>query len=131
MLKGELIEVVDGIEVRARPEPDRLALVEGRRGRLSFGGPLYEVERVGQGAVYLSKIYDPPLIREFGDAAARDEAIEVLHSYLRNRGNDGESAKRLTMEAVRAARAVRKLQVSRGPIEPGISLSARFVERVA
>jgi hypothetical protein len=95
MEKGKLIEVVDGIEIREKRQPDPLALVAGRKGRLEAGGPVYVVDRVGQGAAYLHRVYDPPQVRTF----------EV----------DGET---------------RTIQVSRGPSEPGISRSARFVERV-
>ena len=96
MLKGKLIEVVNGIEVREKPEPDPLALVAGRRGRLELGGPVYEIDRVTQGAAYLHRVHDPPQVRSFT-------------------GPDGE---------------VRTIKVTRGPVEPGISVKARFYERV-
>lgn len=133
MLKGELIEVVDGIEIRKRVRPadlDPLALVAGRRGRLEAGGPVYEVERVGQGAAYLFKVYDPPMLKEFGDRPAAEEASAAVLAYVANRKNDGESARRLTVEAVRAWRKVRRIEVSRGPSEPGISTATRFAERI-
>jgi hypothetical protein len=93
--KGKLIEVVNGVEIREKHQPDPLALVAGRQGRLALGGPVYEVDRVGQGAAYIHKVYDPPITRTFTV--------------------DGEE---------------RTIQVSKGPSEPGISRSARFVERV-
>ena len=96
MLKGKLIEVVNGIEIRERPLPDPLALVAGRRGRLEMGGPVYEIDRVTQGAAYLHKVHVPPIARTFT-------------------GPDGE---------------IRTIMVSRGPVEPGISVKARFYERV-
>lgn len=130
MRRGRLLEVVDGVEVRARPEPDDLEMLPGRRGRLERGGPVYEVDRVGEGATYLHKVFDPPVVREFGDVAARDEAIEKLVSYVTDGRDDGSSARRLTVEALRAARTCRRLEVSRGPVEPGIARSTRFVERV-
>ena len=67
MRKGRLIEVVNGIEIRERPLPDPLALVAGRRGRLVEGGVVYEVDRVGQGAAYLHRVYDPPQLRTIPD----------------------------------------------------------------
>lgn len=94
--RGRLIEVVDGVEIREKLEPDARALVPGRRGRLEVGGPVYEVDRVGSGAAYIHKVYDPPIVRTFVGA---DGTERVVH-------------------------------VSRGPSEPGISRSARFVERV-
>ena len=96
MLKGKLIEVVNGIEIRERPLPDPLALVAGRRGRLERGGPVNEIDRVTQGAEYLHRVYDPPQVRTFTEP-------------------DGE---------------VRTIKVTRGPVEPGISVKARFYERV-
>lgn len=132
--RGELLEVVDGIEIRKKvraEDHDPLMLVQGRRGRLEAKGPVYEVGRVGQGAAYLYKVYDPPLVKEFGDRPAAEEASDALLAYIANRKNDGESARRLTVEAVRAWRKVRRMLVARGPDEPGISRSARFVERVS
>ena len=93
--KGKLIETINGVEIREKHQPDPLALVAGRQGRLAIGGPVYEVDRVGQGAAYVHRVYDPPLVRTF----------EV----------DGTE---------------RTVYVSRGPSEPGISRSSRFIERV-
>lgn len=56
---GKLIEVVNGVEIREKHQPDPLALVAGRRGRLAVNGPVYEVERVGSGAAYIRRVYDP------------------------------------------------------------------------
>ena len=130
--RGRLLEVVNGIEIREKVPAgaDPLALVAGRRGRLVTGGQVYEVDRVGAGAAYVHKVYDPPLIREWGDVPARDEALAKLLSYVTEGRDDGSSARRLTQDALRAARKVRKIAVTTGPVEPGIALAARFVERV-
>ena len=78
-MRGKLIEVVDGIEIREKPDPeaDPLALVPGRRGRLELGGPVYEVNRISPGAAYLHRVYDPPVHREFTDADGNTTRIKV------------------------------------------------------
>jgi hypothetical protein len=93
--KGKLIETVNGVEIREKHQPDPLALVAGRRGRFAPGGPVYEVDRVGSGAAYIRRVYDPPVERTFQVGCE----MQTIH-------------------------------VSKGPSEPGISRSARFVERV-
>ena len=78
MEKGRLIEVLDGwLDVREKPVPDPLALVPGRRGRLEVGGPVYEVDRIGAGAAYLHKVYDPPVLRTFVEPDGTERRIRV------------------------------------------------------
>ena len=132
--RGRLLEVVDGIPIYAKASAadlDPLALAVGRRGRLSKGGPVYEVDRLGAGAAYLHKVYDPPQFKEWGDVAARDEAISRLLDYVADGKDDGRKAKDLAQTALRAARMVRRIAISAGPVEPGIAPGSRFVERVS
>lgn len=78
-MKGKLIEVVDGIEIRAKvdPEADPLALAPGRRGRLEPGGPVYEVNRVSPCAAYMHRVYDPPVLRTFVGLDGEEKRIKV------------------------------------------------------
>jgi len=79
-MKGKLIEVLGGwLEVREKvdPEADPLALVPGRRGRLETGGPVYEVNRVSPCAVYLHKVFDPPVLRTFEGPDGEERRIKV------------------------------------------------------
>lgn len=128
--RGRLLEVVDGIPVYAKadPEADALALRPGRRGRLERGGPVYEVDRLGSGAAYVHKVYDPPQERPIGPWPELGDAAEILLRAIRNGTPDQAFA--AGKHAAGVARQCRRIIVYRGPAEPGISLSARFVERV-
>lgn len=127
-MSRRLVETVGGIPIYSRTaDDDPLALAPGRRGRLVRGGPLYEVDRLGAGAAYLHRVYDPPQFREWGPIAERDAAIAALAVAVRERK---DSVKDLTRAALRLCRNVRRISVTTGPAEPGISRAARFVERV-
>lgn len=129
-MKGELIETINGIEIRrkANPEADPLALVAGRRGRLAKGGPVYEVDRVGEGAAYLHKVFDPPTERAFGPWDELADASGVARNAISEGTPD--QAYVAAFKAADIAGQCRRILVSRGPVEPGISKSARFAERV-
>jgi hypothetical protein len=132
--RGRLLEVVDGCPIYAKASAadlDPLALAVGRRGRLSKDGPVYEVDRIGSGAAYLHKVFDPPQFKEWGDVEKRDDAIAKLLAYIAGGKDDGRLAVDLTREALHAARMVRRIAVASGPVEPGIATASRFVERVS
>jgi hypothetical protein len=132
--RGRLLEVVDGCPIYAKASAadlDPLALAVGRRGRLSKDGPVYEVDRIGSGAAYLHKVFDPPQFKEWGDVEKRDDAIAKLLAYIAGGKDDGRLAVDLTREALRAAKMVRRIAISAGPVEPGIAPGSRFVERVS
>lgn len=131
MSRGKLLEVVDGIPIYAKAQPDPLALVEGRRGRLEAGGPVFQVHRVGTGAAYLFKVYDPPVMRTIGDAATTADAADALAAVMARKGVDVEVIVKAAVRAAHAANQIHRIMVSRGPVEPGISTAARFVERVS
>lgn len=79
-MKGKLIEVLDGwLEVREKPDPeaDPLAPKPGRRGRIQLGGPVYEVSRISPCAVYMHKVYDPPVLRTFVGQDGEEKRIKV------------------------------------------------------
>jgi len=76
-MRGKLIEVIDGIEIRDKSVPDPLSLVPGRKGRLEPGGPVYVVDRIGAGAAYLHKVYDPPVLRTFVGPDGEERKILV------------------------------------------------------
>lgn len=127
-MRGELLEVVDGIEVRRKPKLDPLALAPGRRGRLEPGGPVVEVHRVGTGAAYLFKVFNPPIERRIGPWDELGAAVDALLRKLEK--GTPEACASLAREAAHVANQCRRILVSRGPVEPGISRSTRFIERV-
>jgi len=128
--RGQLLEVIDGIEIRARAPVDPLTLLPGRRGRLEAGGPVYEVHRVSDAAAYLFKVYDPPRTEVIGSRAQKDALEEALPG-LREAISSGDPGKayQAARAAGHAAGDLRSISVSRGPVEPGIAARTRFCER--
>jgi hypothetical protein len=119
-----VLEVVDGVPIAARV-PDPLAMEPGNRGRFEPKGQVYEVDRVSEGAAYLHKVHDPPLVREIGRAEL-DTAVEQLLGAI-SRG-DPASCYSHAVLAAQAAHAYRRIEAHRGSAEPGVARSARFRE---
>ena len=135
MIRGQLLETVGGIPIYAKADPnaDPLALLPGRRGRLVLGGPVYEVDRLTDGAAYVHKVYDPPLERPIGPWDEMKDAADFLLRAINRSLVDAagiDQAYTLAKQVGHLAGECRKIIVYKGGSEPGISRSARFVERV-
>jgi len=115
--RAPVLEVTGGVPVIRRVR-GAYGLEAGRRGRLVPGGPTVVVDRVTEGAAYVHKVYDPPLVKEFGREDV-DAAVPALLSALEDGTPD--EAYRAARAAGRAAGAYRAIKVTRGPVEPGIS----------
>lgn len=128
MTRGRLLETVDGIPIYAKAEPDPLDLLPGRRGRLEPGGPVYEVDRITDGAAYVHKVFDPPRKTPIGPWPELADAADLL--LLAIREGTPDQAGKAAQHAASLAGKCRYIVAYRGPAEPGISPKCRFRERV-
>jgi hypothetical protein len=127
-----LLEVVDGVPIYAKAKAadlDPLALAPGRRGRLTEGGPFYEVDRIGSGAAYVHKVYDPPMERRVGPWDKLDDLAKAALAATET--GTPEQAFVAAYHLAVAGRQCTTIYATRGPAEPGIALASRFVERAA
>ncbi len=116
-LRSPLLEVIAGVPIVLRVTDPTIPR-PGDKGRLELGGPIVEVDRVTDNGLYFHRVYDPPVIREFGGEAL-EAALPALSQALE--AGTADEAYKAARQAAHAAGEYKSIRVSRGPVEPAVS----------